>query len=392
MAGRQPPIQLSINTSNVNRQARLSQSSKDLTPPVTPTTRSLDTSSSLTPTTPSTDRTPREFRGEINFSKDETSRPAEFGRGAWSVVYKASLLSPSSNASDAFTPPASPALTNARTVAVKTPSRRDAHAVLRREARTLTYICSIPGYERYVVPFHGYMSPSNSIVMSAIPLSLSAYIQDQAEVAREQRSTQTIRDPILGSARWQNLADKVVSALSWLHNDCHVVHGDIKPHSFLLRPRQTAASGNSTDEFPYDPLFVDFSSALDMRSPMSVDTAELSMPALTPPFTAPELLSVKALTSPDTVPTPSSDVFSLAVTLLAAATGDLLLYPGCSSMQRLAMAREGHRVLEFTRYGMSGARVPRNGIVERILEPAIRKDPAQRITPEEWLKLVVSSS
>ena len=76
------------------------------------------------------------------------------------------------------------------------------------------------------------------------------------------------------------------------------------------------------------------------------------------------------------------------MTLLAAATGDLLLYPGTSNMQRLAMAREGHRVIEFARSGAHGSRVPRNGLVEQIIKPALVKDPAERISPTDWLDLV----
>ena len=91
-------------------------------------------------------------------------------------------------------------------------------------------------------------------------------------------------------------------------------------------------------------------------------------------------------------PTPESDVFSLAVTLLAAATGDLLLYPGANHFQRLAMAREGHRVIEFARSGPNGSRIPRNGIVEQIIKPAIVKEPSQRIKPADWVNLIESIS
>lgn len=413
MTARHLSIQLSLLTASNDRNTQPPLPSRDLTPPVTPTVDgdgalpsstssrpSQPDSSFLSPVEPTTEQavsltnqhvwTPLEFPDQIEISKDESGYPVEFGRGVWSVVYMAS--SPvSSKASSLPTPPSSP-VAKARIFAVKTPARRDAHSVLYREALTLTRIRLAPGYERHIVPFHGYISNSYSIVMSAVPLTLSTYIEDKAGIAQKQLSTRTMFEPVQGMAQWQDLAKKLVSALSWLHNGARIVHGDIKPHNFLLRPRQTGINSNP-DEFPYDPLFGDFSSAHEIGfSSTTMNETEFSMSALTPPFTAPELLSVQALKSPGVGPTPASDVFSLAVTLLAAVTGDLLIYPGSSSMQRLAMAREGHRVLDFARSGPNCSRVPRNGTVERILEPAIKKEPTQRITPDKWLELIEAFS
>ena len=113
-----------------------------------------------------------------------------------------------------------------------------------------------------------------------------------------------------------------------------------------------------------------------------------TLTVLTPPFAAPELLVPSALKSPDIHPTPASDVFSLAVTLLAAATGDLLLYPGSSHLQRLAMAREGHRVIEFARSGMNGMRVPKHGAVEGVVSVAVCREPRERVGVREWVAVV----
>ena len=300
----------------------------------------------------------------------KSGRAMEYGRGVWSVVYMASSH-PSDRTTSMLTPPSSPG-TKTCLLAIKMPARNDAGPVLWSEAQTLTRLCRIPGNELYVVPFHGYISSSNSIVMSGIPLSLSTYIENEAQ--RKRSSSSIVFDPVPGRAQWLDMVIKFASALSWLHNVAHTVHGDIKPHSFLLRPRDH-------DQFPYDPVLADFSSSHDLAS---LNTAS-SMSALTPPFTAPEFLSTQVLKSPDTVPTTASDVFSLAATLLATATGDLLVYPGASSMQRLLMARDGHRLVEFARSGANGIRVPRNGIVEQTLLPAIAKDPAQRATADAWL-------
>ncbi|KAI9376287.1 kinase-like domain-containing protein [Aspergillus egyptiacus] len=388
------PVPLSIST-NTQHGAATIQLPQGLTPPVTPTIEDRDAkAAALSPTT--TDAcldqkvavsTPRQFSDELEYHLDQRGRPAEFGRGAWSVVYKALASARADYPARPLTPPSSPG-PGGRLVAVKSPARRDAHAVLLAEALALTKASSVPGSEHHIVPFHGYIADSNSIVMSAVPLSLSTYIEDKARLAQQNKTTRNMFDPVQGMAPWHDLAKKLVASLSWLHSDAQIVHGDIKPHNILLQPCMSVI-GNDNDAdaaiFPYEPLFADFSSSHPITT--SEEPSSTSLSALTPPFTAPELLRVSSLSSPDVIPTPASDVFSLAVTLLAAATGDLLLYPGSNNMQRLLMAKEGHRVIEFTQSGSNGCRVPRNGLVERIIKPAVAKDPAQRILPDNWVKL-----
>nr|XP_001400375.2 protein kinase domain-containing protein [Aspergillus niger CBS 513.88] len=315
------------------------------------------------------------FTDELEYHTDPRGQPVEFGRGLWSVVYKATPCE--SSKPYLLTPPSSPAV-KARTVAVKSPARRDAHSILDAESARLD-----PG---------GYIADSHSIVMSAVPLALSTYIEEQAAVALQNKTTRTMFEPIQGMTQWHDLAKKLITGLCWLHDGPQMVHGDVKPHNILLRARSSGDDLES-DHFPYEPLFADFSSAHPISNPSSPESSlGTALTALTPPFTAPELLRVSSLKSPDVAPTPESDVFSLAVTLLAAATGDLLLYPGANHFQRLAMAREGHRVIEFARSGPNGSRIPRNGIVEQIIKPAIVKEPSQRIKPADWVNLIESIS
>ncbi|OXV10351.1 hypothetical protein Egran_01888 [Elaphomyces granulatus] len=327
---------------------------------------------------------PQEFQQALDLQRDDAGNLVEYGRGAWSIVYMArsSWTSPAAS----LTPPPSPGASS-RILAVKAPLRRDAHPVLQAEALILTRINWTSGWEHYVVPFHGFISTSSTIVMSAVPLTLSTYVEDRAAIARQNFSTRTMSDPVLGLSQWREVARALIAGLTWLHNEARVVHGDIKPHSILLRPRLVKDGAT----LAYDPLYTDFSSAHDLLSPTSLasDSPRTSLSALSPPFVAPELLSVSAMRSLDLVATPPCDVFSLAVTLLAAATGDLLLY-GTSNMQRLAMSRDGHRVLDYVRFGPNGSRVPRKGIIENILTQAVSKEPSERILPEEWLKLVES--
>ncbi|KAL1958937.1 hypothetical protein VTO42DRAFT_3490 [Malbranchea cinnamomea] len=376
-------------------------SDKQPTPPLTPVSPADAVGASFSQSRPATadvetDTKPiappeifeiDEFEYDIELERDENGEPLEFGRGAWSVVHPASSRGIPTR-TGRQSPPPSPE--RSRTVfAVKSPLRADARPLLKKEARLLTRLLRIPGNKLHLVPFHGYIPESNSLVMTAVPLSLSDYIQSQASVAQKTFSTKTMFDPMLGTFPWLRLSEQLVEGLQWLHSCAQVVHGDLKPHNIRLRPRAFCGNSNVADVFPFDPLFADFTSSHDRASRHhDPEHQNLALSALTPPFVAPELLTVSSLTSADAVPSTSSDIFSLAVTLLAAATGDLILYPCSGNMQLLAMSREGHRIIDHVRSGPHCSRVPRNGIVEKILSPAFLRKPNARIQPSEWLRLI----
>ncbi|WEW59964.1 hypothetical protein PRK78_005446 [Emydomyces testavorans] len=344
----------------------------------------MSPSAALTESRASTVSEPLEFEWILEVQRDARDEPIEFGRGAWSVVYSA-VCRESEPVSPASSEPMESPTVSGCVFAVKTPLRRDAYRILKAEALLLTRISRIPGHENHLVSFQGYISQSHSLVMAAVPLTLSSYITSEAAVAQENFSTNTMFDPILGMSKWLELSERLVKGLSWLHVTAQVVHGDVKPQNVLLRPRDPVCQ----NIFPYDPLYVDFTSSDDLSSSAACPKDHgLGLSALTPPFAAPELLTISALRSSNLVPSQASDVFSLAVTLLTAVTGDLQLYPGAGSMQCLAMSRDGHRVLDFVRSGAGCSRVPRKGAVERILSPAVLKDPDSRVRPAAWLDLI----
>ena len=309
----------------------------------------------------------------------------ELGYGVWSTVYSASetpepaTLPPSPPTSPLNGAKPGPNI-NQRVLAIKMPSRRDAYPILETEARILTYLQShSPASTDHIVPFHGWEPATHSIILTAIPLSLESHAQTLKNTTPV--TTKTMFDPILGFPIWNHLATSLVTGLSFLHSH-RCIHGDIKPANILLRPSGTPdEEGNQS----LTPLFCDFSSShiLPFSNPQTNPQSKPDSPplisAVTPEYTAPELLSALAR-SDEPIATYASDVFSLAVTLLFAALGESP-YACCRmEMQRLGAAREGSP-LEFARRGDGAGRV--RG-VERWLKGCLVREVEGRWGVERW--------
>ena len=312
----------------------------------------------------------------------------ELGYGVWSTVYSASEI-PEPGAFPP-SPPTSPLNgakpspnTNQKVLAIKKPSRRDAYPVLESEARILTYLHSHPPDSTdHIVPFRGWEPATHSIILTAIPLSLETHAQTLKKTTP--LTTKTMFDPILGFPTWNHLATSLVAGLSFLHSH-RCVHGDIKPANILLLRPSTSPNDDEGIQ-TLTPLFCDFSSSHILPDPESnPDSGSQSssspplISAVTPEYTAPELLSALARSN-EPIATYASDVFSLAVTLLFAALGESP-YACCRmEMQRLGAAREGSP-LEFARRGESAGRV--RG-VERWVKGGLRREVEGRWKAEEW--------
>lgn len=317
---------------------------------------------------------PRPYAEAYKLEDTSTSRHAEYGRGVWSVVYRAHEVTPTSSALP--TPPNSPvsgpkANTSQVALAVKSPSRRDAHNILYHEARVLTYLHSIRNSSTYIVPFHGYELSTHSIVLEPFPLNLDSYTKAAAASARTNFSTQTMFDPIVGLPEWSTLATHLITGLSFLHaNKC--IHGDIKPANILLRPTPSGL---------HEPLYCDFSSSLHTHDPTPTEIT-----ALTADYSAPELLSSLTSSGVPTLPSSAADVYALGVTLLFAALGESPYAAARMEVMKLSMAKEG-RPLDFAMGGDQGARVRKGSAVERCLMGAVRKE-EERWGVEEWVEVV----
>ncbi|KAL8739194.1 MAG: hypothetical protein Q9181_000085 [Wetmoreana brouardii] len=322
---------------------------------------------------------PRPYLKKYQLPGSASSGSQELGHGAWSTVHSATeilQIEPSPLPSPPTSPASSPGKSvKSRVLAVKAPARRDAHDILYHEARILTYLQSIRCASKYIVPFHGYDTVSQSLIMDAVPLNLETYAKSCLQNARASFSTRTMFNPVSGSQEWQSLASQLISGLEFLHR-ANCVHGDIKPANILLQRNAHDSPGLHT------PLYCDFSSSriLDSSTSNSVDQIS-SITAITPDFAAPELFT--SLFSTTAVATTPSDVYALGVTLLVAAIG-ASPYAGASlELQKLSMAREG-RPLEFARQAEQGTRAMKGKLVEQCLKGALEKNVKGRSTAEGW--------
>ena len=303
----------------------------------------------------------------------------EYGRGAWSVVYRAVESTTAVTPPGLPTPPNSPtnnlAFASAHikdTLAIKAPTRRDAHKILEEEARILTYLHQYPHATDHLVAFYGYDEPQHSIVLDAVPTSLDTYARSAGNRARANLSGKTMFDPVVGISEWSHLAERLISGLAYLH-DRQCVHGDIKPANILLR--------SITEDGHMQPIYCDFSSS-HIMSKRPDDIEESS--GVTPDYSSPELLeSFYRRRGDRAVVTFASDVFALAVTLLVAAIGDSPYAIVRNDIQKLGFAKEG-RPFEFARMGNEASRVMKGKLVERALRGGVEKDPAKRMSVVEW--------
>ncbi|MCJ1469165.1 hypothetical protein MMC07_007798 [Pseudocyphellaria aurata] len=321
---------------------------------------------------------PRSYPGRYQLLGSDSAGFQEFGRGAWSVVFKAiEIEAEITNTSlmSSTSPPFSFAQDGIHAdLAIKAPSRRDAREVLEKEARMLTYLQSFSGVSDYLVPFYGFDPAQSSLILGPISLNLEMHVKEAGSTSCITTSTKAMFDPIIGTAKWAHLALRLIDGLVFLHN-ANCVHGDIKPANILLH-----------DSYPSEfliPLFCDFSSSRVVCGETEDEIEHVS--AITTDFASPELLS-SFRSDAGAIVTPASDVFALATTLLMAAIGESP-YAGASiEAQKLTMAKEG-RPLEFARNGNSASRIMRGKMVEKVLMGALEKV-ENRSTAAEWKTIV----
>lgn len=329
---------------------------------------------------------PQLYPGRYQLLGSASTGFQEYGRGVWSVVYRAIEIADKVSTNTPLTPPTSPPSSPAQVgvrgmLAVKAPSRHDAHKILEKEARVLTYLQSFPEAPDHLVPFYGFDQAQSSLILSPIPLNLETRAKTAGATARINFSTTTMFDPVIGAAEWAHLAVGLIDGLVFLHA-ANCVHGDIKPANILLHSSSTSNS--------FIPLFCDFSSARVIASsdPHNAEIEEEveQVSAVTADYSSPELLT-SLQRSVGAIVTPASDVFALATTLLMAAIGESPYSGARMEVQKLSMAKEG-RPLEFARNGNGASRIMKGKMVEKVVTGGVQREVEKRLTAPEWKTIV----
>ncbi|KAF1833638.1 kinase-like protein [Decorospora gaudefroyi] len=342
-----PPASPTRNRSSTmgSPELRSMHDSGAITPPVTPGSshsksnsassdflsslsglRRGDSTTSLSRPRPSLDETPKPGSTELinfpyqltdyEFRKDEHGRKKTIGEGAWSDVYLAEPCPPKPTSHPSLPipcgPDMSPPLTPIRTTdfstrpapttpplyAIKVPAMTSAKKVLNAEARILSYLSRFPDAEAHIVPFYGLDPRTGSLVLQAMDSTLESWIQTHLNPLSEPlRSKKLVQV-------FPSLALSLIDSLHWMH-DKHCTHADIKPSNILIA--NTSPTGGPHVRYS------DFSSTM-LAHPHQESSETQPLGAGTWDYLDPVLLQSVVSNPPS--PTPASDLWSLAITLL----------------------------------------------------------------------------
>jgi serine/threonine protein kinase len=183
--------------------------------------------------------------------------------------------------------------------AVKVPAMTSAKKVLSAEARILSYLSRFPDAENHIVPFYGLDTRTGSILLQAMDDTLEGWIEKTLntldEAARAAKLAQV----------FPRIALALLTSLQWMQTKS-CTHADIKPSNILV-----SSSPNPSTPAP-KPIYTDFSSTLLSHPAAEISSSASPLGAGTWDYLDPSLLT----SSSSAPPSASSDLWSLAITLL----------------------------------------------------------------------------
>ncbi|KAF2816876.1 kinase-like protein [Mytilinidion resinicola] len=206
--------------------------------------------------------------------------------------------------------------------AIKLPAMTSAKAVIASEARILSHLSSFSSYSDHIVPFFGLDTRNGALIMSAMPNNLNAFVKNLNTLDATSRTARIVQE-------FPKLALNLVRGLEWL-NTHNVIHADIKPDNILL-----TKSGM--------PVFADFSSSI-----LTITSDELGASSTAPvgggtwDYLCPSILTRDSSTARYPTPSTSTDLYSLAITLLFVVIGHSPLdSAGSNTFRRRDMVKQG---------------------------------------------------
>ncbi|KAF8415377.1 hypothetical protein BGX38DRAFT_1281349 [Terfezia claveryi] len=280
------------------------------------------------------------FAPKGSFSVLNGARP--FGSGAWSIVSPGLFTRTSAEN------------TEPEIIAVKKPEQNKGIPILTNEAAILSYL-STPEPTRGVILFYGFDEETTSLLLPAYPLTLESFVKASHKfIDSEQNiSLSTLRCPVVKMRQWLFLAKKLCEGFVAL-KEKRVVHGDVN-HVEPAEPK--------------------------------------AISALTIPFCAPELLEawLAPVEAASPVPTFSSDLYSMALTLLTAAIGsDPYSVRIATDATKGMWVKCGDPVGFVRSWDERGLRVRKGEVVDTCLAECFGKTKEGRTTVETVLERVES--
>lgn len=327
---------------------------------------------------------------------DQKGRKKQLGSGAWSTVYRAAprlpkldgLSPPNAGPRAEMTPPVTPVHSRNSSLsktqlpqvpafyAIKEPTGRTAQRVLCEESRILSYLSRLPGADRYLVPFYGQDARNHALVLGLMDGTLEDWTQKALECLPEDDRAAKL------AMTFPTLASHLLSGFIWM-TEKHCTHGDLKPANILVSPAASC-------EIPHT-FYTDFSSAI-ISFPGS--TPQNPVGGATFDYLDPTLMTK---TSASSLPTPVTDLWSLAMTLLVVvlgvspysrlATNAYMKKEYIKQGSPLTFLKQGENAARnVTRLKSLSARLGWN--VETWLGAVLVKDATRRAGVLDWLEML----
>lgn len=231
-------------------------------------------------------------------------------------------------------------------IAIKTPGDRSARSVIEREAEILADLSAMPNASNHIVQYLAYIRESDSLALEYLPNNLGMLCRPRG----------------LEAASLRLASSQLVAGLSFLHEN-NVIHGDIKPANILIRQTHEGLRF----------LYCDFS-ASRYDNPES----KPSESAGTYDFMSPEDFRL------DCVSTKASDIYSLGMTLLAAALGRSVYSDIPNAFALRACAASGCP-LQLVQGDVGFEKKLEDAGLMESLKAVLKKDANGRLVARQWV-------